>query len=914
MGLKIQYLQATLCVVSRISKSLRSGLGLFVAVQVISLSASAAENLPRVLVLHSYHQGMQWTDSVTAGLQARLQGKAELVIEYLDVKRFPEQAHVAEIESRVDACVARVHPQVIVPVDDFAYQFVRSRRLSWSKLLPVVFGGVNFHAGAREPLVTGVVEAINVAGTLELAFGVFPRSHRIVVVNDRTETGRANEEVLRDALRSVPLGARGVNFLGEGTFEETEQALAALDANGDLVLLLSWNLDSKGATRSYDEAVARAREVCKAPLLGVWDFYAGKGILGGELLGGRTHGEELGGLVLQVLGGRMPEDIPIVTQCRTQPTFDYNELERFGISHRTLDPRIQIINVPEEPWRDYGWLIGGVCVVIVLQGLSIAWLTVSLRRRRIAEQHLQDSREQLRRTLDSSSDAILATDATGRVVLANPVAATLLDRAASACLGEQIDSLLHLKQVDNEQDLFPVLSVSVMRDLRTYSATSSLLVTQTGSKRLVSFSAAPMRGTGGQVAGMVAAIRDISKQRQLEEQLRQSQKLESIGLLAGGIAHDFNNILLVIEGNVTLLEQEGGLDQEKLQSVEEIRGAAKRAGELTRQLLAYGRKQKLRMDTVDLAALVQGILKMVRRLIGANIQLNCEVELGRHWVHVDAGQIEQVVLNLCLNARDAMTRGGVIQVELRHTSFSEEDAHMQLGLQAGDFVELIVSDNGMGMSRETVSRIFEPFFSTKAVGSGTGLGLAVVQGIVQQHKGVIHVWSQLGVGSSFHVYLPASSRREADGEAGLSAGSQDAKPQQEGESMLVLLADDDSGVRKAIGRILERHGFEVLYACDGDDACRVSDACEREIDVAVLDVVMPRMSGPEAAMLISAKRPDLPFVLCSGFPGMLRDTFELKPNWRWLVKPYPKDELIRTIQELIAQRKGRVGTRREPAA
>ena len=294
--------------------------------------AHAAESKPNVLVVLSYHVGMPWADNITQGLQESLGESAELVITQLEVKRFPPPGREKEMLAVVSSKAAMCLPRLVIAVDDFAYQFILAHRELFPPGTPVVFGGVNYWDGTRPAGVTGVVEAINLPSTLQLMERLQPQARRWVVVNDRSETGLANRKALELALSKF--SKHEVLWLGDSSFSATEAQLAKLDSKEDAVLLLSWNLDGDGQARSYEEAIAQMHALCPAPVYGVWDFYFGKGIVGGYLLGGQVHGHEVGELARRILSGENANSIPVVTECRTRLMLDNRELQRLG-----LDPR-----------------------------------------------------------------------------------------------------------------------------------------------------------------------------------------------------------------------------------------------------------------------------------------------------------------------------------------------------------------------------------------------------------------------------------------------------------------------------------------------------------------------------------------------------------------------------------------------
>jgi PAS domain S-box-containing protein len=396
----------------------------------------------------------------------------------------------------------------------------------------------------------------------------------------------------------------------------------------------------------------------------------------------------------------------------------------------------------------------------------------------------------------------------------------------------------------------------------------------------------PLRDNAGQIQGTIGVAIDITEHVELREQVQQAQKMESVGQLAGGIAHDFNNLLQVIQGYTLLARDPGIAADERDDNLSQVLSASERASQLTQQLLTFARRQPIEIVDVDLVDLAGHMLNLIRRLIGEHIEMAVEARVASAFVRCDRAQVEQVLLNLCLNARDAMPRGGRLDVVI--------DEEPRTEAQGPHVVRLTVRDTGVGMDKETLDRIFEPFFTTKPQGSGTGLGLSVVYGIIRQHDGRIEVDSEPGAGAAFTVSFPAAA-------VSATPEARDAPSAVTGGSEAVLLAEDEPAVRDLAVRVLEGAGYQVLVAVDGEDAVRVFEHNAAAIELAILDVVMPRCSGLEAYQRISAARPDLPVLFCSGYAGMGNQRDPFPEGLALLTKPYTPDELLRAVREQLAR-------------
>ncbi|HVE79292.1 MAG TPA: ATP-binding protein [Gemmatimonadaceae bacterium] len=404
---------------------------------------------------------------------------------------------------------------------------------------------------------------------------------------------------------------------------------------------------------------------------------------------------------------------------------------------------------------------------------------------------------------------------------------------------------------------------------------------------------------GGRVAGRVASFRDVTSRRQLEEQLRQAQKMEAVGRLAGGIAHDFNNLLTVIKGHADLLAGELDPGDPHHDDLEQIRGAATRAAGLTRQLLAFGRKQLLAPRALDLGETVRDVEGMLRRLIGEDVDIVTALGPRLGTVMADAGQLEQVLMNLAVNARDAMPGGGRLVIETANVRLDGAYLERRPMVGAGEYVMLAVSDTGVGMDAQTAARAFEPFFTTKEVGRGTGLGLATVYGIVKQSGGYVWCYSEPGMGTTFKVYLPrvdtAAVRPAAE------------PPAAGGGSETVLLVEDEPAVRRLAARILTRLGYRVMEAPNGRAALDLAERHEGPIHLVLTDAVMPEMSGAALSARLADVRPEARVLFMSGYTdddivrrGVLRAEHEL------IQKPFTADVLARRVREVLDRTPGAV--------
>jgi signal transduction histidine kinase len=391
---------------------------------------------------------------------------------------------------------------------------------------------------------------------------------------------------------------------------------------------------------------------------------------------------------------------------------------------------------------------------------------------------------------------------------------------------------------------------------------------------------------------IVIIIRNNTERKQLEEQFRQSQKMEAFGQLAGGVAHDFNNILTVIQGNISLLQVGQLPAAERAAAIAETLRAAARAGNLTRQLLTFSRRQPIQPRDIDANEIVANMTKMLQRIIGEHITLETRYAPGGAPVRADSGMLEQALVNLALNSRDAMPQGGRLTLETAAVTLTATDMHGRSEARPGAFVRLSVIDTGCGIAPEHRPRLFEPFFTTKEVGKGTGLGLATVFGIVEQHTGWIEVESQAGTGTTFRIFLPRLPQSVT------ALPQPPPPPAVRGGSETILVVEDEAAVRSLMCRLLERHGYRVFAAASGAAALAVWAEHRASIDLLVTDMVMPGgISGRELADRLRAERSSLKVILCSGYTDeMLGPDSSLRDALSFLAKPFDHPAFLQRVR------------------
>ena len=533
----------------------------------------------------------------------------------------------------------------------------------------------------------------------------------------------------------------------------------------------------------------------------------------------------------------------------------------------------------------------GLCMLPLGAVIFVVMRKLPLRAILKAEALLKHERDTAQMYLDVAGVLFVVLDAAQRVTLINRKGCEVLGRAEPQILQKNwFDNFVPEKNREAAREFFLQLRKGAVGQDAFYE---SAVVTLGGAERMIAWHLIVLPDVDGTSAGVLISGVDITERRYLEAQLLHAQKMEAVGVLAGGVAHDFNNILAAIIGYASLLQMKITEDEKLRHPVDQIINSAKRAAQLTKSLLAYSRKEVVEQKSIKINDLLRDVEKLLPRLVREDIEIRTVLSDDQMTVNADAGSIEQVLMNLATNARDSMPEGGQLIIEARRVELGSGSIAAHGYGSQGTYALIAVSDTGMGMTPETKAKIFDPFFTTKEVGKGTGLGLSMVYGIIKNHHGYVNVYSEIGKGTTFKIYLPlvqmtVQNERRAE------------SPPPAGGTETVLVAEDDSTVRTMTGIVLRDAGYAVIEARDGEEAVQAFAAHQQSIQLVMLDVIMPKKNGKIVLDEIKGIRPDIKALFTSGYTAeIMKGTKELGVGVHFLQKPASAADLLRKVREVL---------------
>jgi PAS domain S-box-containing protein len=758
------------------------------------MAGGAAPKKVRILLVNSYSENLPWTKSITNAVEDSIRNDrrldCSLSVEYMDTKNIFTDEYLLKLRDIYTLKYKDTVFDAVITTDDDAFNFCVKYHGELFKGVSLVFCGVNNfeQAAIAGKNISGVVEAFDIKANLELINKIHPGAKKIYVINDKTTTGAANKVTFQKKA-SLFSSAFAFEYLEDLSMAEVLARVEKIEA-GAVVFLMTFNRDRTGAVYSYQQSTRLIEGAAKVPMYGVWDFYLGDGITGGMMISGRSQGEAAARLASDIIvNGKKASDVPVIQTSPNRYMFDYNMLKKNGIDVSKLPENSFILNRPFSFYsidKNIFWFI--IVLVAILAVLTV-FLVVSVTERRAAEKELLlvnrklenminelenivekrtrellDSnrnlkqqvaeREKVQKELVASEaryrllaenafDVIFETGLDGSIIYVSPNFAEAFGVAAQDLSEVSFGSLVYEADRGSVKNMFDVIGARgyanevIFRnagfDVRPVWLESSGKVFTAADGRLHT----------------VIVARDVTERRKIEEEMVRNAKLESLGILAGGIAHDFNNVLMGIIGNITLARRRCG-DASISELLARAEKVSYKAKSLTEQLITFSKGGQPIKKTTDLNELIYEAVQF--SLSGSSMKSEFLLDPALRKAEVDEGQLIQVITNIAINARQACGENGT--VVFRTQNVENKESYCCAGAGAGGCVKLTISDNGCGIAKDDLKKIFDPYFTTKP--DGRGIGLAAAHSIIKNHNGIIDVESKQGEGTSFHIYLPAS--------------------------------------------------------------------------------------------------------------------------------------------------------------
>ena len=842
---------------------------------------SAAQDKKNVLYLNSYHNGYYWSDGLLEGVRSVLNNsryKVDLQIEYMDAKKFNYDIISKDLLTLYREKFKNESFDIVILSDNDALNFINQHRQELFPDIPVVFCGVNDlkDADVAAGNITGVVELFDLTATLNVAKKIHPEKDSLIVLIDSSTAGRAIQRQIEKITRENDSGLK-IDFWVQLSLAETKKRVRQLP-NNTFLFIAPYYQTINGQFYTSEEVSEAIYEHSSVPIYTAWEFMVGHGAVGGKVLSSFEHGRTAGEIALRILDGTRVDDIPVIREPQGINLFDYKVMDKLGINQQLLPGDRQIINFPKAEYSLSKELFWTIMVSLILLLLALVSMLGAMLERRKVEMKITDQLAFQGTLMDTIPQLVSWKDVKGKYLGANQAFMDFFGiqqtrQVVGKTTGEIVNDTSYGKWSG-------MADASVVENDRAFRKIRKKVTGNDNNESWLEVNKVPLRGQDGNIVGVLSTAENITKEQNLEKQLLQSQKMEAIGTLAGGIAHDFNNILTSIINSTELAIGDLTPGSQTEADLNRVLKAARRGAGVVQQILSFSRPSREGFLSTDINQVVQEVVHLLEASTPANISIFCHVEADQNYfVHANPTQIHQALLNLCTNAYHALGKsGGAINIAL--SRIKQDSA-------SDKFIRLLVIDDGSGIAPEIIDKIFDPFFSTKSKAEGTGLGLAVVHGIVESHQGTIRVFCGEEGGAMFEILLP-ESRAGEDVISSSSGGTSVAGGH-------ILFVEDDEDQLDTTPRLLENMGYSVTALRESEAALQLISAGTHHFDIMITDFDMPAMSGAELA----GQCPDLPVILLSGRDDAQTAAREYQNIHKVIIKPYHKKDLMDSIREVI---------------
>lgn len=860
-------------------------------------------------ILHSYHQEYPWTkhqhlgliETITESFQDRT---LYFSTEYLDTKRIDYTPdYEGFFAGYLQKKYADFSPDIIFLTDDNALRFMINQGRHLFPDTPVVFCGVNdieYAEANRYDDFYGVFEIKDTAANLKLIKELFPEVEKVSFVGDNSSTYQViYRQILTDAAVNVP--RYELSFIAHKRLDQIENLVRAIA--GEVVVLTTIGAvhNRDGSVMSIPSFLKRFRAMGDYAIISMEDVYISEGILGGIVVDGKLQGSLAASLGVKILNGEEKTIADQFIYATNTPTFEYAELQRLGLSPDSLPAGSVVLNPPRSLYKEFRRVVFLTLSVFVVLMVLVVFLFINILRRREVEKELKAKGNFLNSVLDNLPDMVFVKRAEDLLFVS-------LNKAGEKFFGASEEEVVGRSDYDlfpqKEADYFIRKDREVLNRCQSIDIPLEPIQTRSG-QRFLHTKKIPITGQDGDPHFLLGISRDITEEiierqerRELEEKLKQSMKMESIGTLAGGIAHDFNNILTSIIGytELALLRPDIGEGGKNLLNGT-LKGAA-RAKDLVRQILVFSRKSKQELRRVILAEIMEETFGLLRSTIPSTISKKMEIH-SRNTILADPTQIHQVIMNLCTNGYQAMQMtGGDLRLALFEIDAEQMKEILLPNMKITPYLHLAVSDTGVGMEKDVLDKMFDPYFTTKGPEAGTGLGLAVVHGIVKNHGGYISAESEISIGTTINVYLPVA---ESCGKYSAHHQSEVAVSQEKVRHGVIMLIDDETTIVDITENYLTMQGYEVISFLSSGKALAEYATNFKKYDLIITDMTMPDLTGEQLSGEILKINPEARIILCTGYNNIIDREKALAMGIRkYLEKPVSFLDLLEAVDDSLS--------------
>lgn len=899
----------------------------FILLQLFSITCYA--NSPsQILILHSYGQEYPWTKNQHQAFIAAMNSAnpEDLIIstEHLDSKRRTFDAeYISSFYNYLAIKYDQYTPDIIYVTDDNALTFALAHSQALFPETPIVFSGVNNYSikdTLDHKIITGVFEKKDISRNLELLNNIDTLAKDILVIGDNSNTYKAIEKEVKQQLeKHAQIRA---SFAASHYIDDLINTIKNNPSKYLFLTTLGAITDSSGQILSLSETLSALAKAGDNIILSMEDAYVQEGIMGGFVTSGEQQGAAAANLVIEFFSGTAIEDLPFVTDSPNKYIFDFSALKTSSITlPENILAQATMLNSPESFYIRHRSVITGLVIaltIVLIASLTLFLILLAFKNRKIKSTSIQTQELEkiiFERTMQLSDEKQKLTQAQEIAHIGSyewevePDKTTWSDELYNITGHTPVEFIPSYKNYTDhihpdDRDKFTQLTKRVFRDKQKYHAEYRIVRPDNGIRHVYEQGDVKL-DRHGKLYALFGVVHDITERKtseneylRLQRELNQAHKMEALGQLTGGIAHDFNNILAIISGftNLSLEKYKNEIDPKLLQYLDNIAQATTRATDLVSKMMVFSRDDKGINEPLCFATLIEEDIKLLSSVMPSSIDIEYKFDDGLPEVIMDKTQLHQVIMNLAINAKDAMDGIGKLRINLSSIHITDKECNACHRRIQGDWLMLSISDTGCGIDEDTVDRIFEPFYTTKIVGQGTGMGLSVLNAIVEGHGGHILVETKPGSGTTFKLFFPPAQATTKDRPDEISKA---VNNQYKGQGQKILIVDDEQALTDFLSEILESHGYECTTSNQSTEALSLVEKNPGHFDLLITDQTMPQLLGTDLVEKIREVRPDLPVILTTGYSDSISREQAEERGINYLDKPLDLPLLQATMAKLL---------------